>query len=247
MKIAHGLLVAALAVAGLASAAQAADVGRPTYQRPTQTAFAYDWSGVYAGIGVGGNFWSVDYSDNSGVPPTGLPSSKSWDIGGFAGANRQIGMWVFGLEADTYYSRARSTLDTVTCALCKPQWTNTNSAWMPLSGTARGRIGYAFDRWMPYVTGGLAWGQIKSSSFSSFPPFGTSNSFSTQYGVGWAGGVGVDYALTDNFVLGLLYLYKDLGINNQGLQTTGGPGPSNFNSQTGAKEHQLTARASIKF
>ena len=25
-------------------------------------------------------------------------------------------------------------------------------------GTARGRIGYAFDRWMPYVTGGFAWG-----------------------------------------------------------------------------------------
>jgi high affinity Mn2+ porin len=26
-----------------------------------------------------------------------------------------------------------------------------------LSGTARGRIGYAFDRWMAYGTGGFTW------------------------------------------------------------------------------------------
>jgi len=31
-------------------------------------------------------------------------------------------------------------------------------------GTVRGRVGYAFDRVLPYVTGGLAVGDIKANS-----------------------------------------------------------------------------------
>src|SRR5580704_1908537 len=36
----------------------------------------------------------------------------------------------------------------------------TQNDWL---GTARGRLGYAFDRFLPYVTGGLAAGDIKAN------------------------------------------------------------------------------------
>ena len=36
----------------------------------------------------------------------------------------------------------------------------TSSSWL---ATFRGRVGYAFDRWLPYVTGGGAYGNVKAT------------------------------------------------------------------------------------
>ena len=50
----------------------------------------------------------------------------------------------------------------------------------------RGRLGYAIDRWMPYVTGGLAYGDIKASP-AGFPGDSATN-------VGWTVGAGAEFS-----------------------------------------------------
>ena len=60
-------------------------------------------------------------------------------------------------------------------------------------GTVRGRIGYAFGRWMPYVTGGLAWGHTRALINDG------SGSIIGQYKPGWTAGLGLEFAVSGNW------------------------------------------------
>ena len=58
---------------------------------------------------------------------------------------------------------------------------------LPWFGTVRGRLGYAYDRFLPYVTGGLAYGNIEAN-----PSFGFTSASTTN--AGWTIGAGVEFA-----------------------------------------------------
>ncbi len=66
-------------------------------------------------------------------------------------------------------------------------------------GTVRARLGYAFDKFLPYITGGAAWGHV---DYGNIYGVGTS---STNWG--WTIGAGFEYAVTNNITAGLEYLY----------------------------------------
>jgi outer membrane immunogenic protein len=67
----------------------------------------------------------------------------------------------------------------------------------------RGRIGYAgWTHWMPYFTGGVAFGNVEVSTL-----VGKVSDTST----GWTVGAGVEYAFLNNWSAKLEYLYVDLG------------------------------------
>ena len=72
----------------------------------------------------------------------------------------------------------------------------------------RARAGVAFDRFMPYITGGWAYGNVKSS----IPAIGFSSDRS--HTGGFAVGGGLEYAVTNNIIAGVEYLYVDLGEKN---------------------------------
>ena len=74
----------------------------------------------------------------------------------------------------------------------------TKNTWL---ATVRGRVGYAFDRWLPYLTGGLAYGNIKAVS-----DLGTDTSTKAGYAVG----AGLEYAFMGNWSAKLEYLYVHL-------------------------------------
>jgi len=81
-------------------------------------------------------------------------------------------------------------------------------------GTIRARLGYAFDRFLPYITGGLAYGKIGySESFiaadRSVPGSYYASDSSTKWG--WTIGAGAEYAITDNWSIRAEYLYVSLG------------------------------------
>jgi len=77
-------------------------------------------------------------------------------------------------------------------------------------GSVRGRLGFAFDRWMLFGTAGWAWGSWNTSyGFAGAPgPFVTMNVQSTD---GWTAGAGIEYAFTNNFLGRVEYRYTDLG------------------------------------
>jgi outer membrane immunogenic protein len=100
-----------------------------------------------------------------------------------------------GLEGDMDWSNVSGSTSAAGCPGCSVQ-----NNWL---STARGRVGYAFGHWLPYITGGLAVGDVQASA----PGF--SGMTNTQ--VGWAAGAGVEYALSNNWSAKVEYLHVDLG------------------------------------
>ena len=117
------------------------------------------------------------------------------------------GAIVYGLEGDFDWSNVKDTRRlarrVVTCG--------TSSNWL---ATFRGRVGYAFDRWLPYVTAGGAYGNVKATA--SVPILGLSASASSSQ-LGWTVGAGLEYAFLGNWTAKLEYLYVDLGSFNAGI------------------------------
>lgn len=167
---------------------------------PVMYAPAHNWSGFYVGINGGGGFGRSSWDSTGGFDVSGGL------VGGTIGYNYQSGPAVFGVEGDAAWSNIRGSTTTL-CALgCE-----TRNTWL---GTARARLGYSWDRFLPYVTGGAAFGEVKANT----PGFAGASS--TQ--VGWAAGAGVEYAITNNLSVKAEYLYVDLGSFNCGVNCGGG-------------------------
>jgi outer membrane immunogenic protein len=151
----------------------------------------YNWTGFYLGINGGGAWGDSDWN---GVAVSNRPSGGM--IGGTAGYNWQGAgsPWVFGLEGDVDWTNIK---DSSACGALNCQ---TRNNWF---GTARGRVGYAFDRFLPYFTGGAAFGDVEANRT------GFAGSSSTN--VGWAIGAGIEGVIAGNWTAKLEYLYADLG------------------------------------
>jgi outer membrane immunogenic protein len=187
-----------LMAAGLAGgAARAADLP-PRYQPVPRAPIynpIYNWTGFYLGINGGGGWgrsqWDgINKFDVSG----GL-------IGGTIGYNWQFGQAVVGIEGDIDWSGIRGS----TTVLC-PGGCETRNHWL---GTARGRVGYAFDRFLPYLTAGLAFGDINAAT-PGFP----GGSITTA---GWTVGGGLEVGILPNVSVKAEYLYVDLSNFNCGF------------------------------
>lgn len=186
---------AGLLVAAMTATSFAADLPRPSYKAPAYVAPAFSWSGFYVGINGGYGFGKSRWTDNTFGGTTGDFNVKGALVGGTLGYNLQTGSWVWGVEGDLDVSTIKGTETTV----CGAPGCQTKNTWL---GTARGRIGYAFDRWLPYLTAGAAFGDIKGSN-------GTGSVTKTQ--VGWTAGAGVEYAFLGAWSAKVEYLYADLG------------------------------------
>jgi len=206
----RGLL--ALAVAGAAmfgGVAMAADMGRPVYKAPPAGALpvSYDWTGFYVGGHVGGG-----WADKSWTDAFGLATSHTADGflgGGQVGFNYQINQFVLGVEGDVSWANLKGG-STQNFGLAAPVTQSFNSE-VDWTATLTGRLGFAFDRWLVYGKGGVAWAHDKySTNFYTFP--GTVGIDETR--IGWTVGGGVEYAFAPNWSGKLEYNYMDFGSKN---------------------------------
>jgi outer membrane immunogenic protein len=184
------------------TSANAADLSRPvpapmpTKAPPAFIAPEYDWSGFYVGINGGGG-WGSAHTDL-----TGRFDTSGGMAGGTAGYNAQFGRWVLGLEGDIDWSDIDGNSSARDC----PAGCSVQNNWL---STVRGRAGYAFGSWLPYITGGLAVGDVKATA-TGFP-----GEDSTQ--AGWAAGAGLEYGISQNLSAKVEYLRTDLGRFDCGL------------------------------
>ena len=201
------LLAGCLAVAALAGpvGAQAADLSlAPLYKAPpSQYSPAYNWSGFYLGLNGGGGWGDSHWQ---GIGHANLSGGQ---VGGTAGYNWQFGQAVVGLEGDLDWNHLSGTL---VSPVCPGGSCSTSDGWL---STVRGRVGYSFDRVMPYVTGGLAAGDIRATNPGL--PGGTDTN------AGWTVGGGVEFALPGNWSAKAEYLHVDLGSFNCGANCGGTP------------------------
>ena len=94
--------------------------------------------------------------------------------------------------------------------------------WILTSGSMRGRIGYVFDNWLPYLTGGFAWsvGQamilppdtLASAVEDIFP---IENRFLWRFG--WTIGAGIEVPFAPNWSAKAEYRFTDYGSRNIAL------------------------------
>ncbi len=190
------ILLACVAVTALAGAAAAADLPRsaptPYYKAPVY-APSYTWSGFYLGLNGGGGWGSSTWTTTSGIDTSGGL------VGGTIGYNYQMGQTVLGVEGDIDWAGISGT----TTAGCPAASCKTNDNWL---STVRGRLGYAIDRFMPYVTGGLAVGDIQASA----PGFAGGSATNA----GWTIGAGLEFEVAGHWTAKAEYLYVDLGNFN---------------------------------
>jgi len=197
--------VSALAMVAGAASANAADIQQRQVmpaKAPVYVAPVANWTGPYIGINGGWGFGTSSSFVGGGLP--GSFNTSGGLIGGTLGYNWQVGQVVWGLETDLDWTDIKGN------GTCGGFACHTRNDWL---GTARGRIGYDAGRFMPYVTGGLAYGDIKTG----INTFGTS----TTTKAGWTLGGGVEAALWGPVSAKLEYLYVDLG-RGDAVPTSGG-------------------------
>ncbi|MEJ5080454.1 MULTISPECIES: outer membrane protein [unclassified Ochrobactrum] len=195
--------VALLATTG----AKAADAIVYEEPAPVISAPVFSWNGAYLGGQIGYGWGKSQFSDIDGsanLKPDGF-------LGGlYAGYNFDLGnSVVLGVDGDVTYNNLKKRFSE-TDADGDFDSVETKLRW---SGAVRARAGYAVDRFLPYIAGGVAFGQIKNSATSIVG--GVEDSFSSsKTHTGWTAGAGVDYAATDNVILRLEYRYTDYGHKN---------------------------------
>jgi outer membrane immunogenic protein len=195
------LIAGAFALAAAGGQALAADLPPPAAPPPRAPATyvpaapLYNWSGIYVGVNGGYGFGTSNWT--SGATSTGDFNTNGFLGGGTLGVNFQWGSVVFGAEGDWDWSNlSGSSVAVPGCgAGCQ-----TSSDWL---GTARGRLGYAFDRVLLYGTGGVAFAPVQTG-FSGGP-----TESHTQ--VGWTAGAGLEFAFAPHWTAKAEYLFADLG------------------------------------
>jgi outer membrane immunogenic protein len=232
------IVAGVLLLAGVAGAAaadmpvpQAAPVPPPIY-RP---AF-FDWSGVYVGVNGGYGFGQSNWGDSGTT--TGNFKTNAFNIGGTLGVNYQTGSYVVGFEGDMDWSNLSATSSSAGCvaisagALPAGSTCTTKQDWL---GTARARIGYAFDRVFVFGTAGAAFGNERAIVNQ---PGAAAVSFAIPPQLGWTVGGGVEYAVTEAISVKADYLFVQfgtaqcpatIGCNNQTVLSAAGQAVSHGN------------------
>jgi len=208
---------AAVAAFGFAAVASAAPPPPP----------AISWTGFYIGGDVGGT-WTSNTGTWGLIPASPNINAISGGNGGsgvigglYAGYNWQFApTWIAGIEGDWSWAKASGSFSQAWTAKVPPPpgtVTNTNmSSTLDWLASIRGRLGYlVMPNLLAYGTGGVAWGKIdySATALCSGPgcvPTYSANAGSSSTQTGWTVGGGLEWAITNNWLLRGEYLYYRL-------------------------------------
>lgn len=205
----------------------------------------FSWSGAYVGVQAGYG-WGREHDNQSDQFPDGpdLPPifesrvADKFDMDGavggiYAGYNWQTpSNWVFGVEGDFQFSGLDGSHDYQDAFFSDPFFTTTqgtlsmDSDWQ---ASLRARAGYAVDRNLFYVTGGIAFAdaELRDEGTATtggrviggevglvIPEPGETISYDNSDShtlVGYAVGLGIEHAFTDNLIGRVEGRYMDFG------------------------------------
>jgi iron complex outermembrane receptor protein len=191
---------------------------------------SFTWTGLYVGgqigYGVGDNEGWVSWStaqEQSGQ--SNLGRGAQGVIGGLhLGYNQQFDRWVLGLEgAVDGTTLTRSALVLAPSIVGQTLTGNpavggavNSDVQSSIQGSIRARAGYAFGRFLPYATAGVAFGsfysdaQLYGTDLDGVTNFAASGTNSATR-VGWTAGAGVEYAINNSWSARAEYRYTDFG------------------------------------
>jgi outer membrane immunogenic protein len=230
----------ALSAAGLVNVASAADM---PVKAPPIIPVVYNWTGCYIG-GNGGFKWarfneSADTAAGSlVVPGVGVvpfapghvdldhPTGSSGVVGGQIGCRwENAEHWVFGVEGDFDWTRLNASVTDAsppTTGLFPGITFDNRMRW---EGSGRVTLGRAFDRWLVYGTGGIAFARVDMNA--NFPavimgggvPVPAFFAADSKTLVGGTVGLGTAYMVTRNWEIGAEYRYTFYAQSEYNLGT----------------------------
>jgi outer membrane immunogenic protein len=190
------------------------------------------WTGGYVGLQAGAGFgdtgvWAMD-TDGDGVfgdpfAPFGDNFAGSFEEGFVGGAHAgydwQRGNFVFGGIVDI---AATDIGDRQSGFSSTPAFYDIERN-LDYLATARLRAGVVVaERFLPYVTGGLAYGDVEERFVTNTPAaFTTSGGDDGRFG--YTVGGGVEARVTQQVSLGFEYLYTNLGDSDFNVNLNSGP------------------------
>lgn len=215
----------ALAAASTSVPAMAADL-TPIVKAapaPIMAVPPFNWNGFYVGVHLGGASASHDFSQTSTLLPADVESGTIDTSGVVGGA--QIGWnwqfapnWLLGVEADVSGAGLSGGVNTTSAVgPAVVGWTNK----VDLFGTVRGRLGYVWNNFLLYGTGGFAWvdrefTRTQLVAGPNSPAAGVVDSNSNTAN-GWVAGVGGEWGFAPNWTARVEYLHIDVGGSSVGV------------------------------
>jgi len=160
----------------------------------------FTWTGIYVG-GEVGYAWGTDKAAATNAVGTEFPNSTPQGFTGglHVGYNYQISQFVVGIEGSVDGQDFRNTA-------LGPFSGTTYDTHIPIMGSARARVGYAWDRVLIFATGGAAFANLEHAYYN---PAGSASTSTSK--TGWTVGGGVEYALSNNWSVRGEYRYSDFG------------------------------------
>ena len=214
-------VLAAVSVIALSAAAYAADMYVPSSVDPgpggyKDSPWTPNWAGFYLGVN-GGYGLSQDTNDSIFVthglisPKLSQVSPSGGSGGGQIGYNFQQGRVVYGVEADFEGSGIKDdALTSYPAGVSNYRhFTYKSSLDVNWFGTVRGRLGYAWNSSLIYVTGGFAYGEVEYNGFYNESP-NSASLHKNEVDTGWTIGGGVEHKLTPNWSIKGEYQFIDL-------------------------------------
>jgi outer membrane immunogenic protein len=208
--------VSALALAtSLASAADLPARNLPVQQVPVALPL---FLGFYAGLGVGGGWNRDTFTETSSCVPSCVAKATGRGDGvigsGFFGYAFRFNNVVVGVEGEFGGSNMKHK---TVIPLSEP---DTVESRLIADGSLRMRLGYAMGPVMPYITGGVAFGNIRHNYnvYTSSAPYTLTGTYeTTRWRTGWTLGTGVEWAFAPFWTARIEYRYTDFGRANDTL------------------------------
>jgi high affinity Mn2+ porin len=206
------LVVAGILLVVFVSRANAADLSgsMPVKAPPAAAAPTayYDWTGFYVGGHVAYSL-GRENSTLSDPDPTASSDSFSSLYGGVQGGYNYVfpSHLLLGAEADFTFPNFETYTDGLIFTGITGRGTTVTDQ-IDYVATLRGRLGYAFDRWLIYGTGGFAWSQAR---FGETPGVASEEDKILLTRTGWALGLGAERAIAPDWTARIEYLYDHFG------------------------------------
>jgi len=214
------LCVVLAAAAGPVCAADLLPKAQPSVFVPPSPA-EFSWTGFYAGVNVGAGVDHFAFPYLIEVPgPWGFTQgtsgiTASGPLGGIqAGFNYELPFFhiVAGIEVDSDLSGVAGQTGVRGVLVNGQPVIATFGSRFEDFGTARVRLGYAWGRFLPYLTAGFTYATAETYYNAITPGFfaagsstGTRAGFFPHVGVG---GIGLEYAIAKNLTAKAEYLYE---------------------------------------
>lgn len=223
MKIAGNIaLLALLAVSTgvgpqLAFAADMEIKAAPPPRAPAYVQPPFGWTGFYLGGNLGVAWAGADVTDSSGRT-LNIRTNGTFIGGGQVGFNVQLSSLVIGVEGDFDWTgnKATSSAGVVIPTVGTVQLTNSDQ-WI---ATVAGRVGVAVDHWLLYGKAGVGWVGNDSFTLSNQTTSVSIAGLGSSTNIGWLGGLGIEYAVANNWSIKLEYDY--LGLVNETITVPAG-------------------------